>query len=120
MHKYEVGDKFVIEVSEIIENETSHVGPYYKINGFNDFVIDEDHLNTLDVCAGDLESIDWNCIPVDTPVLVRDHSYTGWIPGHFAKYEGNLVYTWNDGRTSWTCYDKENGVTPWFKAKLSN
>lgn len=45
--------------------------------------------------------VDWFKVPVDTKILVSDN-YINWIKGHFAKYEGGKVHTWNQGCTSWT------------------
>ena len=46
--------------------------------------------------------IDWSKIAVDTPVLVRDSENDVWKCRYFAKYEYGKVYTWVDGRTSWS------------------
>lgn len=119
MHKYEVGDKFVIEVSEIIENETSHVGPYYKIKGFNNFVIDETHLNGLDMYQEtSIEAVDWSKVEVDTPILVRRPFDEDWHKRYFAEYRDGGVYAWNGGATSWTTAWKDN-VSQWEYAKLA-
>ena len=50
--------------------------------------------------------IDWSKVPVDTPVITENGNR------HFFKYENDLVYTFDDGTTSWT-YRKQYGwVTP--------
>ena len=46
--------------------------------------------------------IDWSKVAVDTPILVRQGKSGRWFERHFAKYENGDVYTWVDGRTSWT------------------
>lgn len=46
--------------------------------------------------------IDWSKIAVDTPVFVRDSENDVWKCRYFAKYEYGKVYTWVDGRTSWS------------------
>lgn len=38
----------------------------------------------------------------DTPVFVRDSENDVWKCRYFAKYEYGKVYTWVDGRTSWS------------------
>lgn len=46
--------------------------------------------------------IDWSKIAVDTPVFVRDSENDVWKCRYFAEYEHGKVYTWVDGRTSWS------------------
>lgn len=45
---------------------------------------------------------DWSKVQVDTPILVCDSEEDGWIEAHFAKCENDMVYAWDDGRTSYT------------------
>ena len=59
--------------------------------------------------------VDWSKIKVDTPVLVKNKENEEWKKRHFAKYKNGNVYAWNDGRTSWTAYDKK----VWEYAKLA-
>ena len=61
---------------------------------------------------------DWNKVKVDTPILVRTVEGADWVKRNFAKYEGGMVYVWNNGKTSWTALDNEC-VTPWKYAKLA-
>lgn len=61
---------------------------------------------------------DWSKVEVDTPILVRTIEGAEWTKRHFAKYEGGMVYVWNNGKTSWTALDNEC-VTPWEHAKLA-
>ena len=58
---------------------------------------------------------DWSKVAVDTPILVRQGEDGEWIRRHFAKYEGGIVYTWKDSRTSWT----EDSMTGWDSGKLA-
>lgn len=46
--------------------------------------------------------VDWSKVQVDTPILVCDNEEDGWIEAHFAKCENDMVYAWDDGRTSYT------------------
>ena len=62
--------------------------------------------------------IDWSKVKVDTPILVRTVEGADWVKRNFAKYEGGMVYVWNNGKTSWTALDNEC-VTPWKYAKLA-
>lgn len=60
--------------------------------------------------------INWNEIPVDTPILVRQSRGDDWTKRHFAKYERGTVYAWCDGQTSWTTYNRD--MINWHYAKL--
>ena len=62
--------------------------------------------------------VDWSKVEVDTPILVRTVEGADWVKRNFAKYEGGMVYVWNNGKTSWTALDNEC-VTPWQYAKLA-
>lgn len=62
--------------------------------------------------------VDWSKVEVDTPILVRTVEGADWVKRSFAKYEGGMVYVWNNGKTSWTALDNEC-VTPWEYAKLA-
>ena len=59
--------------------------------------------------------VDWSKVEVDTPILVRQTKDGEWLRRHFAKYEGGIVYTWKDSRTSWT----EDCMTGWDYGKLA-
>lgn len=60
--------------------------------------------------------VDWNKVPVDTPVWVRDRDGDTWKPRYFARYENGLIYTWANGATSWS----GDGIgTYWNQAKLA-
>lgn len=58
--------------------------------------------------------IDWSKVTVDTPILVRDNSFSEWGKRYFAKYDNGVVYAWSNGTTSWT----GDRCTPWKLAKL--
>lgn len=59
--------------------------------------------------------IDWTKIPKDTPILVRDYEDEPWREMHFAECIFGNVYTWQNGKTSWTTKD----TYPWKYAKLA-
>lgn len=59
--------------------------------------------------------VDWSKVEVDTPILVRQVEDGRWLERHFAKYEEGIVYTWQDGHTSWT----EDCMTAWKYTKLA-
>lgn len=58
--------------------------------------------------------VDWSKVAVDTPILVRDNSFSEWGKRYFAKYENGGVYAWSNGTTSWS----GDRCTPWKLAKL--
>lgn len=58
--------------------------------------------------------VDWSKVAVDTPILIRDSSFSEWGKRYFAKYENGIVYAWSDGTTSWS----GDRCTPWKLAKL--
>lgn len=58
---------------------------------------------------------DWNEVPVDTKILVRDSHAHPWDKRHFAKFENDTVYAWFGGQTSFTTRD----TTCWRYAKLA-
>lgn len=61
--------------------------------------------------------IDWSKVPVDTKILVRDRESQEWIKRHLAMYTYNRVYTWNEGKTSFTALDYSD-IISWNQAKL--
>lgn len=60
-----------------------------------------DRNEVLDITE-ELGIVDWSKVEVDTPVFVRDSENDVWKCRYFAKYEYEKVYTWVDGRTSWS------------------
>lgn len=61
---------------------------------------------------------DWSKVEVDTPILVRDIENGNWHRRYFAKFEDGTVYTWYDGKTSWTAEDSKD-IWNWNYAKLA-
>lgn len=41
--------------------------------------------------------VDWSKVAVDTPILIRDSSFSEWGKRYFAKYENGIVYAWSNG-----------------------
>ena len=58
--------------------------------------------------------VDWSKVAVDTPILIRDSSFSEWGKRYFAKYENGIVYAWSNGTTSWS----GDRCTAWKLAKL--
>lgn len=59
--------------------------------------------------------VDWSKVAVDTPILVRDYDNQDWLKRHFAKCENSVVFSWTDGKTSWS----NERTIGWKQAKLS-
>lgn len=51
--------------------------------------------------------IDWNKVPVDTCILITD-SYGYTLKRHFAKYYNKKIYTYPDGKTSWSFNNQDD------------
>ena len=68
--------------------------------------------------------IDWSKVKVDTPIYVRDCETDSngdektWVLRHFAKFENETVYVWDDGGTSFTV-KSEDSCSSWNYAKLA-
>lgn len=62
--------------------------------------------------------IDWGTVPVDTPVLVKDHRDDYWRRYYFAKYENDRVYTFPLGQTSWS-HDRDYVLIDWNYVELA-
>lgn len=50
--------------------------------------------------------IDWSKVQIDTPILVSIDG-NKWHKRYFAKYEDDIIYAFNDGRTSWTALPQD-------------
>ena len=64
----------------------------------------------------EVKEVDWNKVPVDTPIYVRNYESIPWLPRHFAKYENGKVYAWDSGKTSFT----NDLMIDWTYAKLAD
>lgn len=62
--------------------------------------------------------VDWSKVPVDTPILVKDDCDDKWEKAYFAKYEDEMIYAWNNGRTSFSVRNKDDTFI-WDRAKLA-
>nr|DAV45566.1 MAG TPA: hypothetical protein [Caudoviricetes sp.] len=62
--------------------------------------------------------IDWSKVPVDTPILVKDDCDDKWEKAYFAKHEDEMIYAWNNGRTSFSARNKDDTFI-WDRAKLA-
>lgn len=68
--------------------------------------------------VGDVIGIDWSKVEVDTPVFVRDDINEVWKCRYFAEYKDGRVYTWRDGKTSWSNVISDRPVV-WGYAELA-
>ena len=68
--------------------------------------------------AEELGIIDWDKVPVDTPILVKQSGGDDWEKRHFAYFKDGRVYAWLSGTTSWT-NNNANNTFSWGKAKLA-
>ena len=61
--------------------------------------------------------IDWNKVPVDTPIYVWNNNDNRTYKRHFAGYNkvNNMVIAFDDGRTSWS---SGATTTNWDNAKI--
>lgn len=58
--------------------------------------------------------VDWTKVPVDTKILVKNHTNEDWKKRHFAKYEDNKIYAYDNGKSSFTT----DIIASWNYAKL--
>ena len=64
--------------------------------------------------------IDWNKVPVDTPIYVWEDKGDNIIykrKRHFAEYDADIdkIFAFTDGQTSWT---SEQDMIPWGNAEI--
>lgn len=114
MSKYNKGDKFEIEIKEVLLNCTDGE-TRYLIKGFSSLTFDDYGLDRLKQTEPEELEVDWSKVPVDTPILVRDHEVQLWEKAHFADYKDGKVGAWYGGRTSWN----ESIISTWNYAKLA-
>jgi hypothetical protein len=61
------------------------------------------------------EVIDWAKVPIDTKILVKDtEDCCVYAKRYFAEFKDGYIYTWADGKTSFTTQSK----TKWSYGKL--
>lgn len=115
MSKYKTGDKFEIEIKEVVVSECGKA--LYAVEDVPILILDDYILNRLkQVKTEEVETEpDWTKVSVDTPILVRDHETEPWKRAYFADYKNGKVGAWGGGRTSW------NGsiISLWNYAKLA-
>ena len=60
--------------------------------------------------------IDWNIVPIDTPILVKNADMEWWHKRHFAGYYNSKVCSYINGKTSWS---NDSELFEWNYAKLA-
>lgn len=94
---------------------TTSDGDLFKHSGTSDVRDMTNEYSLREILEMEFELVvDWSKVAVDTRVSVSDGVV--WHRGHFAKFEGDRVYTYSAGRTSWT--RKGVDLIPWKYAKL--
>ena len=119
--KYNVGDKFVIEIGEVYSSGLPFANDdepsiLYRIKGFNSLLFDENGLDKLKKLEKSEVVVDWSKVAVDTPILVSNNG-DYWRRRYFAKYENGMVYAFDGGKTSWSNQWSEPSI--WKYAKLA-
>ena len=122
-----------MDIKEVLKRE--NVGKKYKVKGrFVDYTLKlfggeklqlvnnydktiESIMYLEDIVNGDFEEVvDWENIPLDTPIMVRDFDSESWAMRHFAFCKFGKVYCWFD---SYTSNDSNcSGAKCWQQAKL--
>ncbi len=74
MSKYNKGDKFELEIEQVMESAMTGRNALYRIKGFSSLVFDDYGLSLLkQVKTEEVETEpDWTKVSVDTPILVRN------------------------------------------------
>ena len=112
MSKYNKGDKFEIEIKEVVVSECGKA--LYAAEDVPILILDDYILNRLKQLKHEEPEVDWSKVPVDTPILVSIDGLN-WYRRYFAKYKNGFIYAFDSGTTSWS----ENGATGWECAKLA-
>lgn len=143
---YRVGDKFTIEIEEVLGDSLS---PIYRIKGFTTMVLDDDGLSSLETdrkyTETDLASayndgynkgfedatesmtpanstsktIKASEVPIDTKVICTSHEGSFTAFRYFAGLFDGKLYAFNDGATSWSV-GSESLSTSWSSMMLED
>lgn len=67
--------------------------------------------------------VDWEQVPVDTPIYVWNDEDEGKTKAHFAQAEEDdfilYIYAWDGGKTSFTCGNSRVKMTEWDHIELA-
>lgn len=116
--KDELIDVIMYETDEKLEKfYNKYIEPFYKSGKYG--LLTSKKLNILINLWLDEEykepDVNWDTIPVDTPVLVKNYEEHDWHRRHFAKVVNGMVVTFKDGQSSWT---SDGCLINWAYAKL--
>lgn len=114
MSKYNKGDKFEVEVKDVLSS-CADGRTRYLIKGFSSLIFDDCGLDRLKQVKTEETEVDWSKVEVDTPILVKNSKSGGWYKKYFSEYKDECVYAWDGGGTSWSSVTH----TPWEYAKLA-
>lgn len=99
---------------------------YYIKNYKNDLThknkYSEDIVKIYDIDRNQIwESVDWDKLPIDTKVFVKNYEDSNWKKRHFAGYDKNFenspFKTFDYGQTSWTSDGTD--ISNWRFCKLN-
>lgn len=62
-----------------------------------------------------IDKVDWTKVKKDTPILVRNNINDYWHRRYFANFDGDKVFAYSDGGTSWSA----SKTDWWLYARLS-
>ena len=79
------------------------------VNAMAEIMPNIDECGVLNI-AEELGIVDWSKIAVDTPILV-DKTERLQVKRHFARFDGEHVYYYGNGRSSWT-FDSTESISP--------
>jgi hypothetical protein len=116
MSKYKVGDKFLVEIKEVLT--TNFNKNIYFMKWLDSFTFDDCELDRLKRVQNETE-IDWSKVVIDTPILVSNDG-NKWLNRYFAKYTSGKVYAFANGSTSWSFDKKDCKLKDWKYVKLAN
>ena len=88
------------------------------INGLKNTLFNKLKRNEVLDIAEELYIVDWSEVEIDARVFVRNTNTEPWKCRYFAEYNNGIVYTWVDGRTSWSNRISDEPIS-WKYAKLA-
>ena len=93
-------------------------GGDHRSTGLTKPFFSELKINQILNIAEELGIVNWSEVPVDTPIFVRNSIEEVWKCRYFAEYKDGKVYTWRDGKTSWSNVISDRPVV-WGYAELA-
>lgn len=78
-----------------------------------------DNINNFEKTVCNQQEIDWQNLPIDTKVLVRDEDTEEWILRYYAGYSNGLYCAYPDGCTSSNTTKGNLTVRRWSQCRLA-